>query len=200
MRQASTEGETALLLDEAAQVLDRGGLVILPTETVYGVAAHPAAAGAARRLAEAKGREGEKPIAFLAADAADVRRYGAVWGRTAERLAKRFWPGPLTMVLDVEGREGSATEGFRVPDFDIARRLLRRCGGLLRVTSANRSGEPAALTAEEAVGALGGAVGLAIDAGRVPGGTASTVVRVAGEIMTILREGALSEEELKREQ
>lgn len=183
------------LLDEAARVLERGGLVIIPTETVYGVAAHPGAAEAARRLAAVKGRDSGKPIAFLAAGIDDVKRCGVAWDSVSARLADRFWPGPLTMVLDLEGRDGE-TEGFRVPDFDVTRQLLRRCGGLLRVTSANLSGEPAALTAGEAVRALGGAVELVIDAGRVPGGTASTVVRVAAGEITILREGAMTENEI----
>ena len=135
----------------AVAALRAGHLVILPTDTVYGVAAHPDVAGAIERIFAAKGREKNKPLPLLAADAACVRAFGAVIGDEEARLIDRFWPGPLTLILAV----GTGTEGFRVPDCDPARRLLQAAGGVLRVTSANRSGEPPALTARQAMAAIG---------------------------------------------
>jgi L-threonylcarbamoyladenylate synthase len=164
--------------------------VVLPTDTVYGVAADPAVPGAEERLRMAKGRDAGKPIPLLAAGVDDVlARTGAI-DPLARRLAGAFWPGPLTMVLPV----GEGSEGFRVPDHALTLAVLRAAGGCLRVTSANRSGEPDARSADAAVAALGASVALVLDGGPVPGGIPSTVVRVSDGALTVLREGALSEE------
>ena len=137
-------------VERAAEALRRGALVILPTDTVYGVAVDPAAAGALERIYAAKGRDPGKPVPFLAADAAEVARAGAVMGWRARRLARRYWPGPLTLVLPM----GDGFEGFRVPDHPVTLAVLRAAGGLLRVTSANLSGQPAASDAAAAAAAL----------------------------------------------
>jgi len=171
----------------AVQALEDGQLVVLPTETVYGVGANPAVAGAAQRLADAKGRDRDKPIALLAASLDDVRRMGAELSSRALRLADAFWPGPLTLVL----RVGDSFEGFRIPAHAVALELLRRSGGILRVSSANLSGEPPALTAQDAIDALGESVVVVLDAGPSEVGEASTVVRVAGDEIEMLREGAI---------
>jgi len=182
-------------IEEAAAILEGGGLLIVPTETVYGLAADARLEGAQDRIYDAKQRERGKPIPLLAADADAVACAGVEFNEIEERLARRFWPGPLTLVLQC----GETTEGFRVPDHDICRALLRRMGGLLRVTSANLSGEPAALTADEAVAAIGHAVEGVLDAGPSAGGTASTVLRVDDGKIVILREGAISRERLRKE-
>jgi L-threonylcarbamoyladenylate synthase len=171
----------------AAEALGSGSLVIIPTDTVYGIAADPRVPGAIERLFIAKGRDRDKPVPMLAACIGDVEKAGAAVSDVERRLAARFWPGPLTLVLDT----GKKTEGFRVPDFELTLMLLREAGGVLRVTSANLSGEPPALTVEDAVAAVGGFVDLALDAGVSPGGTASTVARVEGGAIRILREGAI---------
>ena len=176
----------------AVAALRAGHLVILPTDTVYGVAAHPDVAGAIERIFAAKGREKNKPLPLLAADAACVRAFGAVIGDEEARLIDRFWPGPLTLILAV----GTGTEGFRVPDCDPARRLLQAAGGVLRVTSANRSGEPPALTARQAMAAIGDHVAVVLDAGPVPGETPSTVARVVNHEVEVLREGVLARDVL----
>jgi len=172
----------------AAAALRRGALAIIPTDTVYGLAAHPAADAAVRRLFEAKARDFGKPIALLAADSAAVAGRGAALEGAARRLAERFWPGALTLVL----KTPDGFEGFRVPAHPLTLALLRACGGLLRATSANRSGAPPALTAAAALDALGGAAELVLDAGPAPGGTPSTVVRVDGERVQVLRAGAIA--------
>ena len=169
----------------AVRELQHGRLVCLPTDTVYGVAAMP---DMSTELYAAKDRASGKPIALLASDEDAVRGLGVVLNRQGRRLADAFWPGPLTLVVDV----GDRTEGVRVPDCDLAREIIRACGGLLRVTSANRSGEPPARTAAQAAAAMGESVAVVIDGGPVPGGVASSVVRVGAEGICVIREGALS--------
>jgi L-threonylcarbamoyladenylate synthase len=171
----------------------RGELVILPTETVYGVAADPRVAGALQRIYQAKGRPENKPIPLLGPDLSSIEEYGAELPPAARALAHRFWPGPLTLVLAAP--EGEV--GFRVPDHAVARALLRRAGSLLAVTSANRSGDPPAGNAQDAVAAIGNWVAVALDAGPAPGGVPSTVVRAIGGNIEILRAGAIPEQEIR---
>lgn len=185
---ARRPGQAAI--ERAALLLREGRLVVLPTDTVYGVAADPAVAGAEDRIYEAKGRDRGKPIPFLISDAAQVARAGAVMGWRARRLARRYWPGPLTLVL----RTGKVFEGFRVPDHPVTLAVLHATGGVLRVTSANLSGEPAARDAHAAAAALAGHVALVLDAGVAPLGAESTVVQEEGETLRILRQGVLPAE------
>lgn len=187
-------------VSQAVEVLKRGSLVILPTDTVYGIAADPLAPGAEERLFEAKGRDRSKPIPLLASDIGQVERRGAVLGVLEKKIVEKFWPGPLTLVLNVGNQP---PEGFRIPDCEVTLAVLRKAGGVLRVTSANRSGEPPAVTAEQACRSLGSFVEVVLDAGAVPGGTPSTVIRVVLEPdngdrkpgIRILREGAISSAE-----
>ncbi len=180
----------------AASLLRGGALAVIPTDTVYGLAAHPALPQAIARLFTVKGRDALKPIPLLIAELADAETYGAEFSPLARRLAKAFWPGALTLVLPVH-TAGGGTEGFRVPDCAITLALLREGGGVLRVTSANRSGEPPATTAEEAQAALGADVQVILDNGPAPRGIPSTVARVVGNTLEILREGAISEATLR---
>ncbi len=175
-------------LAEAAQTLLRGGVAILPTDTVYGVACHPGFPEALERIRAMKRRDAAKPFQLLAADTEAVWADGAVRTPEAERLAAH-WPGALTLVLPTaKGR----TEGYRVPDHPLLRRLLTACGGCLRCTSVNLSGEPPAKDAQEAAAALGTEVDLLLDGGPARLGVASTVASLscAGEL-TVLRQGAL---------
>lgn len=159
-------------LTAAAAVLNAGGVAVIPTDTVYGLAARPDFPAAVERLYTIKGREVKKPIAMLAADAAATP--------VRHPLAEK-WPGALTIVF--------AGEGYRVPDHGWTRELLRRCGGLLRVTSANLSGRRAATDAPAALAEVGLAADLVVDDGVSPGGVASTVVRVADGAVEVLRPG-----------
>ena len=196
MRVFDTAKDPALARDEAAKALLDGQIALIPTDTVYGLAAHPGNAAAVARLAEVKHRDPKKPIAFLASSITAVEaRVGAPLPCSARALAARFWPGALTMVIPCAD---GATEGFRVPDHDFARALVAAAGGLLRVTSANLSGEAPAV---DAAGALDGAriaVDIAVDGGICAGGIASTVIRFDcnGEPV-VLRHGAITEEMLK---
>jgi len=164
----------------------------MPTDTVYGVAASPSIATAVEKIYEVKERDADKPLPLLAGDMEDALAFGVSLGELEMALANRFWPGPLTLVV----RAGEVSEGIRVPDHDVARELLKKAGGVLRVTSANISGRPEALTAEAAVDELGDKVDLILDAGPVPGGTPSSVVRVAGGKVDMLRTGALSKDKI----
>lgn len=173
---------------EAVLRLREGRLIILPTETVYGLAADPGIAEAESRLFEAKGRDRAKAIPWLASGLEAVERAGAVITPHARRLARRYWPGPLTLVLAC----GEATKAFRVPDHPVALAVLRQAGGLLRVTSANLSSQPSPRTVAEALAGVGSHVALALDAGPAGIGVESTVVDATGAVPVILRQGALA--------
>ena len=169
---------------KAAEVLNRGGVAVIPTDTVYGLAAHPAFPAAVDRLYTIKGRKLKKPIALLASDLAAVERFGYPLTGRARELAERHWPGALTLVI--------GKEGFRVPDHAETRELIAACGGVLRVTSANLSGRRPATDAPQALRDVGLSADLVVDDGVSPGGVPSTVVRVLPDGgLEVLREGAI---------
>lgn len=178
----------AAVIAEAVEALQKGHLVVLPTETVYGLCGHPDRPEAVRAMYEVKGRDPGKPLAFLACDIDQVRATDARFTAEAERVAQRFWPGPLTLVLPV----GDQTVGFRVPDHKVPRCVMKELGCPILATSANRSGQPDATTASEAVDALGDDVALVLDAGPSEGAVASTVLLALQDRLEVLREGALS--------
>ena len=169
------------LIAEAVAVLRRGGLVAFPTDTVYGVGALPAHQD---RLFTAKVRPRDKQIPWLIAGVAQAP---VPLPDAARRLADRYWPGPLTLVVPC----GHDTIGLRAPDHPLAQAILLALGEPLAVTSANRSGAPPACTAAAAARMLAGRVDLVLDGGPAPGKTASTVVRIDPDGITLLREGAI---------
>jgi len=158
-----------------------GGVVVIPTDTVYGLASHPAIPEAVERLYTIKARDAKKPIALLANDATGARKF---IGDGAAKLGEKYWPGALTVVAQ--------GEGVRVPDHDWTRRLIAACGGALRVTSANMSGQRAATDAPQALKDVGLSADLIVDDGVSPGGVASTVVCVEDGLLSVLREGPIS--------
>ncbi len=186
-------------LDSALEALREGRLIVLPTDTVYGIAARPAAAGAVEAVFRAKGRPDDKPLPLLAASSQDLVSV-VLFDERARRLAERFWPGPLTLVLprapgfehDLGGRDPSSL-AVRVPACALTRELLARSGPLA-VTSANESGRPAATTVDEARAALGDAVAVYLDDGPARG-QESTILSLVGE-PEVLRSGALEADEL----
>ena len=186
---------TAENIRRAAEIVRRGGLVIVPTETVYGVAARADSPEAMARLYVAKGRDEGKRVAFFAGGIEAVRAAGVRTSAVVERLAGAFWPGPLTMVLQ---NEAGGWEGYLVPDHAVALAWLRELNFLPAVTSANRSGESDARTVQAAWDALAPHVELALDAGPGDVGQASTVVKVWDDAVEILRAGPISREELER--
>ena len=178
-------------LAEVAAILNAGGVAVIPTDTVYGLAAHPAFPEAVSRLYAIKGREAWKPIALLAGDTAAAARFlGGDLPPGVAALATRGWPGALTLVLPVQGSAEGQYEGLRVPDHDWTRRLLAACGGVLRVTSANLSGQRAATDAPSALAEVGLSADIVVDDGISPGGVASTVLKIDNDgACTVLREG-----------
>ncbi len=190
---ASDHGALAV----AAAALAAGGIVGLPTETVYGVGVIPRPE-ALQALLAAKQRPTDKGIALLIDDLDQVDDLVVV-GAAARRLAERFWPGPLTLVLPLRMPAlapealtgGRDTLALRIPDHAVPRALARELGPLA-VSSANRSGEPDARTAEALVLSLGPSLAVVIDDGPVRGGVPSSVVAVdAADRVAVLREGAI---------
>jgi L-threonylcarbamoyladenylate synthase len=186
----------------AAIVIRRGGLIILPTDTVYGVASDLWQPDAVAALYAAKHRPPDRAIPILLSTSAAIDQVAERVPDAAHRLASAFWPGPLTIVVPKRPNvpaivSSLPTVGVRVPDHDAACAAIHACGGALAVTSANLSDQPSALTAEEAAAALGAAVGLVLDGGTTPGGTPSTVVDVTGGALTILRPGPIDEAALR---
>lgn len=182
------EDNRACALKRATEVLRSGGIAVFPTDTVYGVAAHPAFPSAVKKIYAAKGRDEGKPIAFLASDVSAVMDYCASMPEAAVALARKHWPGALTLVLETAG----GYEGFRIPDDMFARELIRLCGGLLRVTSANFSGEAAMDDMMPSLLRFCEGCDIAVDGGKCHGGVESTVARVnsSGRI-SVLRQGAV---------
>jgi L-threonylcarbamoyladenylate synthase len=178
-------------LEQVRGVLAAGGLVIVPTETVYGIACDPSIPGALEKLVAAKGRDGNKPIARLAADTHQVKAVSKHWNPGLQALAETYWPGPLTLVLETS----NGWTGFRVPDHPVALELARGCKEMLALTSANLSGAPDTQTAQEAMAAI--EADLAIDSGPAAAGVPSTVVKVDGSTIECLREGAIPFQEIK---
>ena len=187
----------------AAAVLASGGTVLLPTDTVYGVAALPVLPGATRQLFDLKDRNADQPIAVLVADIDQALELVEDPSEVVARWMATLWPGPLTLVLP---RSGHAREmdlggevdtiGVRCPDHSFVRALAAEVGPIA-TTSANRSGAPTPTTAAEAAAALTGEVDLVVDGGDA-GTLASTVVDASPATWRLLREGAGSSDQLHR--
>jgi L-threonylcarbamoyladenylate synthase len=180
----------------ASQVLRHSGLAAFPTDTVYGVGAMVFIESAVERLYTIKGRSTDKAIAVLIGRLEDLKKVTASLTPLAEKLARAFWPGSLTLVVSKHPAVPQAvsalpTIGVRLPDHPITRQLLERTGPLA-VTSANRSGEPSPVTAAEVLAQLNGRIDVLLDGGPVPGGIPSTVVDCSGEAPRILREGPIT--------
>ena len=186
---------------EAAAVLRRGGLVAYPTETFYALGSLARDAAAIALVAEAKGRPEGKPLPLLAADRGAVEEV-AVLGPAAARLAARFWPGPLTLVLPARPglpgpvTAGGGTVGIRIPGSEIARALASAAGGAIVSTSANASGEAPPVRAADIPPALRSRVDLVLDAGPAPGGLPSTIVAIGAGEPVLLRAGAVPFEQV----
>jgi L-threonylcarbamoyladenylate synthase len=180
---------------EAAALLARGLVVAYPTDTLYGLAVDPRNADAVKRLYALKGRPEASALTLIAADLAQVRMAGETTAEV-ERLAARWWPGPLTIVMRAadgivpEALAGGTTVGIRVPAHAVAMALARDAGFAITASSANRSGEPPATTADAVVGALPG-VDAVLDAGPVRGGAPSTIVNASRVPVTLIREGVV---------
>jgi L-threonylcarbamoyladenylate synthase len=190
-------------LAEAARVLRSGGLVAFPTETVYGLGANALDAAAVARIFAAKGRPANNPLIIHIADTDQVRRVAADFPESAARLADRFWPGPLTLVLpkrdtvpDVVTAKGP-TVAVRVPAHPVAQALLRAADVPIAAPSANRSSELSPTRAEHVLRGLDGRIEMLLDGGPTSGGIESTVVDLTTTPPRLLRPGLIGVAELE---
>ncbi len=188
-------------LQRALEVLRAGGLVAFPTDTVYGLGALAFDNEAVRSIYIAKDRPLEKAIPVLLGEAGDLGLVASPVPEMARRLAARFWPGPLTLVVPKkptlpEAVSATQTVGVRMPDHPAARILLGAAGPMA-VTSANISGRENPSTADEVFAQLGGRIDLIMDGGRTPGGVPSTVVDCTSPVPGILRIGPLTLEDIR---
>jgi len=191
----------AAALERAASVLQAGGIVLYPTDTLYGLAVDPRLPGAVARLLMLKGRPEGQALPLIAATRSQAETV-VMLGESAGALARCFWPGPLTLVADarsalapgVAGRDGTAA--IRVPDHPVARGVAEALGFPITSTSANPSGGEASAAARQAAGSLGADVDLVLDAGPTPGGSPSTIVDARGDAPRLLRAGAISFERI----
>jgi len=181
----------------AVSALQAGRIVAYPTDTLYGLAVDPRHPSGVQDLFDVKGRDRSQAIPLIAADASQAQMLARAWTPLAERLSLRGWPGPLTLVvaaapsLPAELLGGRDTVAVRVPDAAFARSLAWALGHPITSTSANRSGQPAARTAEAVAKTLGGALALVIDGGPSPVTIPSTIVDVTGDTPILVRAGAV---------
>lgn len=187
-------------IEQALRILRAGGLAAFPTDTVYGLGALAFDGPAVESIYAAKDRPVEKAIPILIADADDLDKVAVDIPPMARILAARFWPGPLTLVVPKqptlpEAISATTTVAVRIPDHPVARALLRAAGPMA-VTSANLSGQPSPVEAEEVLRQLNGRIPLVLDGGVTPGGVPSTLVDCLGAEPVLLREGPLTKEQI----
>lgn len=194
--------DAAAFWEESRGLLAAGGILALPTETFYALAADPYQPAALRRLYVLKGRAEEKPVLLLVADTEMARQVALEVPETAQRLMARFWPGPLTLILPARGElpdlvtGGTGTVGVRQPRQALVCRLLAALGLPLTGTSANRAGREPLTLAGDVAREFGGEIDLILDAGPCPGGQPSTIVDVTVSPPRLVRPGAISNADL----
>ena len=190
-----------LAIHRALAILRAGGLVAFPTDTVYGLGAQAFNQTAVESIYLAKDRPLEKAIPILIADVVDLDKVADAVPALALRLAVRFWPGPLTLVVPKHANlpaavSATSTVGVRIPNHEVARTLLRAAGPMA-VSSANLSGQDNPRTVGEVIRQLNGRIPLVLAGGEARGGIPSTVVDVTGAEPVILREGPITFEQIK---
>ena len=183
-------------IGEAADILKNGGLVAFPTETVYGLAALHDNDAAINKLYEVKNRPMDKPFTVHISREEMIDMFDCEVSVLARKLMKRFWPGPLTIILKKKNGEG--TLGFRMPDNKIAFGLIKKAGVPVVAPSANISGNKPPTSAAEVLRDLDGKVEIVIDGGKTAIGIESTVVDMTGRRPKVLREGAIPKAEIER--
>lgn len=211
MEAASNEGGRVVVLDQAAsraiewtaERIAEGGVVAIPTDTVYGLAASLAHPAAIDRIYAIKGRQEDQPLAVLVSSI-DALSHLVHVDDAVVPLLDAFWPGPLTVVLPAASRLPRQVlgpdnkVGVRLPNHYIAIEIIEKAGGAVACTSANRSGAPPSLNAQEVAESIGTQVDLILDGGLSAGGVASTVVAIDGLTLRFIREGAIPMAEVIR--
>lgn len=182
---------SSIIIEQASNILKKGGLIIIPTETVYGIACDPNNANAVRRLQETKGRDSKKPISCVCSSKDQVKNMCLNWSKSIDKLCSKFWPGPLTLVLETN----NGWVGFRLPKHNVPIELCNKFGNLLALSSANLSGDIDAISAKETAKLD---VDLILDGGfssdkPIP----STVVKIDKNRIEGIREGCLTFKEIE---
>lgn len=190
------------VFSQSAAIIQTGGVIAFPTDTVYGIGVTAFDSKSIEKIYDVKGRSHLKAIPILLGDVEDLDLISSPLTPTVLRIIRKFWPGALTLVLPAssslpENLSPTPTVGVRIPDLDQVRSLLRATGPLA-ATSANLSGEPSALTADEVLQQFDGRIDLVLDGGSVPGGQASTVLDCSAEHLKVLREGPINLESILR--
>lgn len=201
------------VVHRAVEALSAGKVIAIPTETVYGLAASALNRDAVERLVEIKGRSADNPIAFAIKSLDDALDYVPNMSDLARRVARRSWPGPITLVLDANHPDSvihrldesvrnatipNGTVGLRVPAHELVLQIMRLCAGPLLLTSANLSGGPDAVEGKEVAEVLGEQVDLILDDGPTKFGKPSSVVQIRDNEVTVLREGLVDESTIRR--
>ena len=194
------------VIAEVASVIRKGGVVVYPTETFYGLGAHPALKGAIDRIYRVKGREFNKPLPLIASDRGAVRQAVSYWPEAAERLAQAFWPGPLTLILPASAHfppmlhAGTGRIAVRISSHAVAQRLAEAIGGLLIATSANKAGDPPCKHPDEMIPSLIAQTDGLLDGGKTSGHLPSTIVDISElphQPARLIRAGALPWEKIE---
>jgi L-threonylcarbamoyladenylate synthase len=197
------------IIAACAHALRAGKVIAFPTETSYGLAAKATNVAAIKKLYQIKGRDFKKPVSVIISSKATAKKI-VKWPETAEKLARNFWPGPITLVLPLQKRTsnlhqltgGSGNLGLRLPDFSIAADLAKSLGQLITATSANVSGKPPAYSATEVITQFGKRKfkpDIIIDAGKLPRHKVSTVVVLSSKgDWQIVRPGPITEKKIKQ--
>ncbi len=191
------------LMREAGEIIKKGGLVAMPTETVYGLAGDALNKESSKKIYAAKGRPSDNPLIVHIADMEALPKIVSEIPEKARALAEKYWPGPLTMVLKkseivpYETTGGLDTVAVRMPVNNIAREFIRAAGGYIAAPSANKSGRPSCTTAEHVLKDMAGEIELIIDGGAVGIGLESTIVDLTGELPCLLRPGYINPQMLE---
>jgi len=198
---AQTDDLEPRIMESVSKALANGGVVVFPTDTVYGMGASVFRPLAIRRIYKMKGRSWKKPLPFLVSDVEQALSLVEPPDRKLQRLLRTWWPGPLTVVFKTSslGRwttGGKETLALRIPKHPVALAILREAGAPLAVTSANRSGQKETLTGEHVARLFFGKADVIVDGGPCQRGVPSTVLDVSSSAWTLVREGAVSREEL----
>jgi len=179
---------------EASKVVKKGGLVVYPTDTVYGLGCDPFNVRAVKRIFKVKGERKHKPLPILASDIECIEKIAYI-NEKARKIAERHWPGPLTLVVPKKAALpnivtcGLASVGVRIPNHPVAAQLISLCNGLLVGTSANKTGGKSPKTAREATEQLGEQVDVVLDGGPTPLGKESSIIDLTSKKPKMLREG-----------
>jgi L-threonylcarbamoyladenylate synthase len=191
-------------LRPAVSAIQNGGVVAFPTDTFYGLAVDPRSSAAVRKIFQVKRRPADQPIPLVAESVSQVADHVGALTPLARRLASKYWPGPLTLLIAAsseicaEVTQGTGTVAVRVPDHCVARALAGAVGHAMTSTSANLSGFPPLSSPDEVAASFGDTIDVLVDAGSAPGGMPSTIINASGTVPILVRAGAVPWERVLR--